>query len=64
MRIFEVDDEAESGVGGAAQNIGRLGDDVFRFDCLALELVLRERLLETGIGEIVVGLVAEAPPAR
>ena len=30
VRIFEIDDEAEAGVGGAAQDVGRLGDDVLR----------------------------------
>ena len=59
MRIFEIDDEAEAGVGGAAQDVGGLRDDVFGFDRLALELGLGERLLEAGIGEIVIGLVAE-----
>ena len=59
MRIFEVDDEAEAGVGGAAQDICGLGDDVLRFDRLAFELVLGKRLLKSGIGEIVVRLIAE-----
>jgi len=36
-----------------------LGDDVLRFDGLAFELVLSKRLLEAGMGEIVVRLVAE-----
>ena len=59
MRIFEIDDQPESGVRGAAQDVRRLGDDILRFDRLALELGLRERLLEPRIGKIVIGLVAE-----
>ena len=35
MGVFEVDDEAESGVGGAAQDVRGLGDHVLRFDGLA-----------------------------
>jgi hypothetical protein len=37
-----------------------LCDDVFRFDRLALELVFRQRLLETEVRKIVLGLIAEA----
>ena len=54
VRIFEVDDQAETGVRGAPQNVGRLGDDVLRFDWLAVELGRRERFLEAGIGEVVI----------
>ena len=60
MRIFEIDDEAEAGVGGAAQDVGTLRDDVLGFDRLAVELGLGERLLEAGKGEVVIGLVAES----
>ena len=59
VRIFEVDDEPESGIGGATQNVRRLRDNIFRFDRFALKLVLRERLLEARVGEIVIGLVAK-----
>ncbi len=59
VRIFEIDDEAEAGVRGAAQDVGGLRDDVLGFDGLAVQLGLGERLLETGIGEVVIGLIAE-----
>ena len=59
VRIFEVDDEPESGIGGATQNVRRLRDHIFRFDRFALKLVLSERLLEARVGEIVIGLIAK-----
>ena len=60
MRIFEIDDEAEARVRRAPQYVGGLRHHILRFDGLALELGLGERLLEPRIGEIVVGLIAEA----
>ena len=60
VRVFEVDDQPEAGIRGAAENVARLRDDVLGFDRLAFEAGLLQGLLETGIGEVVVGLVAEA----
>ena len=50
MRVFEIDDQTESAVGGAAQYIVALSHDVLRLDFLTLELRLFERCLETLVG--------------
>ena len=59
MRIFEIDDEAEAGVRRAPQDVGGLRNHILRFDRLTDELGLGQRLLETRISEIVIGLIAE-----
>ena len=46
MRIFEIDDEAEAGVGGAAQDVGGLRDDILGFDGLPSSLVSASAFLK------------------
>ena len=59
MRVLEIDDEAESSIGSAAQNVGRLRNNVFRLDRLAFQLVFGKRLLEARVSEVVIGFIAE-----
>jgi hypothetical protein len=60
VRIFEIDDQAEAGIGGAAQDVVALRHDILRFHRLARQPGRAQRRRETGIGKVVVRLIAEA----